>query len=136
MKNGFCLNYSLGLYSGMCFQNIVVSEFIIESTFKLFLIKGNKVLYSGKVNAQTKLGIIKILNEARSTLPLVVNKDELDKAQIIYSYLKSGNCRYRIIPDEWLGTGNESLIEDVLEKLLCEKQGEFGQNSMETPKTV
>jgi len=64
MKNGFCLNYSLGLYSGMCFQNIVVSEFIIESTFKLFLIKGNKVLYSGKVNAQTKLGIIKILNEA------------------------------------------------------------------------
>ncbi|MEH7419482.1 GIY-YIG nuclease family protein [Neobacillus drentensis] len=104
-------------------QNIVVAESITESTFKLFLIKGNKLLFSKKINTQQNLetitkDIFTYIKNSGLTSPLIINKDEIDEAQIIYSYLKSGNCRYQIILDEWLEVGNESFIEDVLKELL------------------
>jgi excinuclease ABC subunit C len=107
-------------------QNIVIVESIGESTVKLFLIKGNKLLYREKVNKEQKLETIKnnlltYLNQSPLNTRIVVSKEELDEAQIIYSYLKSGNRRYRIIPDESLETGDESIIDVVLEELLKEK---------------
>jgi excinuclease ABC subunit C len=51
---------------------------------------------------------------------IVVSKEELDEAQIIYNYLKSGHCRYRIIPNDWLEAGNDLLIQNVLEELINE----------------
>ena len=107
-------------------QNIVIVESIGEPTVKLFLIKGNKLLYREKVNKEQKLGNIKsnlltYLKQNPLNTRIVVSKEELDEAQIIYSYLKSGNCRYRILPDEWLETGNDLVIDEVLEELLKEK---------------
>ena len=107
-------------------QNIVIVESIGESTVKLFLIKGNKLLYREKVNNEQKLGNIKsnlltYLKQNPLNTRIVVSKEEIDEAQIIYSYLKSGNCRYRILPDEWLETGNDLVIDEVLEELLKEK---------------
>ncbi|WP_160724744.1 GIY-YIG nuclease family protein [Bacillus sp. USDA818B3_A] len=107
-------------------QHIVVVESISESAFKLFLIKGNKVLYSEKINNHQNPGDIKqnlstYLKESPINSPMVVSKEELDEAQIIYSYLKSGNCRYRIIPDDWLESRNTSIIDSVLEELLIGK---------------
>ncbi|PLS01810.1 GIY-YIG nuclease family protein [Neobacillus cucumis] len=106
-------------------QNIVVVESIGESTIKLFLIKGNKLLYSKKINNQTNLGTIRkelltYFKQSPLNSPIVVSKEELDETQIIYTYLKSGNCRYRIIPDEWLESGIDSLMDHVLEELLKE----------------
>jgi excinuclease ABC subunit C len=102
-------------------QNIVVVESICESTFKLFLIKGNKLLFREKFNNQPKLGVLKkYFKKTYPFCPITLRKEELDEAQIIYSYLKSGNCRYRIIPDEWLETGNDLLIDEALEELLKE----------------
>ncbi|MBM7651102.1 GIY-YIG nuclease family protein [Neobacillus cucumis] len=107
-------------------QNIIVVESINEYTFKLFLIKGNKLLYREKINNGQELGTIKsnlltYLKQGPLNTRIVVSKEELDEAQIIYSYLKSGNCHYRIIEDEMLETGDESIIDDVLEGLLKEK---------------
>ncbi|MEH7546102.1 GIY-YIG nuclease family protein [Neobacillus vireti] len=106
-------------------QNIVVVESITESTYKLFLIKGNKILYREKLNSHQKQGnimnnLLTYFKKAHPCSSIVVSKDELDVAQIIYSYLKSGNCFYRIIPDYWLEAGNESFIDNVFEELLKE----------------
>jgi excinuclease ABC subunit C len=46
-----------------------------------------------------------------------VSKEELDESQIIYSYLKSSNCRYMIIRDEWLEDENNSDLNEELSRL-------------------
>ncbi|MBT2655480.1 GIY-YIG nuclease family protein [Bacillus sp. ISL-18] len=106
-------------------QNIIVVEAITESTFILFLIKGSKLLYRETLNNEQIFGTIKMnlltyLTQNSLSTRIVVSKEELDEAQIIYNYLKSGNCCYRIIPNEWLEEGNVLLIENVLEELLNE----------------
>ena len=104
-------------------QNIMIVESLTESTFKLFLIKGSKLLYRKILNNDQPFGTIK-MNLLTYLSPLntgiVVSKEELDEAQIIYNYLKSGNCRYRIIPNDWLEAGNDLLIQNVLEELINE----------------
>ncbi|MEH7095520.1 GIY-YIG nuclease family protein [Neobacillus vireti] len=106
-------------------QNIVIVESLTESTFKLFLIKGNKLLYREILNNEQPFETIRMnlstyLTQSPLNTRIVVSKEELDEAQIIYNYLKSGHCRYRIIPNDWLEAGNDLLIENVLEELLNE----------------
>lgn len=85
-------------------QNIAVIEDLDETTFKFFLIKGNKVLFSKKYNRgqanSTELAgqITKYFKQG--TPSLTVTRDDLDEAQIIYSYLKSSQCRSIIIPKD------------------------------------
>lgn len=109
-------------------KNIMVVESISESTFKLFLIKGNKLLFSEKytIKNQQKLETIKnhIFAYFKKSIPksaIVIGKDEIDEAQIIYSYLKGGSCRYRFIPDEWIEDENDPSINIVLMELIKEE---------------
>ncbi|ULT55008.1 GIY-YIG nuclease family protein [Neobacillus drentensis] len=117
-------------------QTIVVVESLTESTFKHFLIKGNKVLYREILNNEQPFETIKMnlstyLKQSPLNTRIVVSKEELDEAQIIYNYLKSGHCRYRIIPNAWLEAGNDLLIENVLEELLNEILQKESQNLFE-----
>ncbi|QGU94049.1 DNA helicase UvrC [Clostridium bovifaecis] len=111
-------------------KNIAVIEKLNDYTFKLFLIKRNKVLFSEKYNIESvDIGQLTRMIESNiltyyqdEVLPphKEVTKDEIDEAEIIYSYLKSSKCRYIIVPEEWLFPKNNFCINETLSKLLYE----------------
>ncbi|MGG3467774.1 UvrB/UvrC motif-containing protein [Neobacillus pocheonensis] len=111
-------------------KNIVVVEAIADDVFKLFLIKGNKLLYSeilNNPNTKLELGFIKskiitYFKDNNLGPSLKVSRDEIDEAQIIYSYLNGGNCSFRIIPDNWLETNKDILIGKSLEELFNQEK--------------
>jgi excinuclease ABC subunit C len=106
-------------------KNIAIIEFLTEHTFKLFLIKRNKVLYSEKYKSENqeelvtaiKTKMIHCFKPHKLHLSLDVSKEEIDEAQIIYSYLQSGSCNYIYIPEPWLDFDNKEL-DSVIKKLL------------------
>jgi excinuclease ABC subunit C len=108
-------------------HNIAIIEYLNEHTIKLFLIKRTKVFFSKKY-ALEKMDIDQINTEIRgaistyftSKVPLSsieVGRDELDEAQIVYSYLKSNKCSYTIIRDKWLNAKNSTTLNKALTKL-------------------
>lgn len=110
-------------------KNIAMLELIDTSTAKFFLIKGNKVLSSKKYDIEninsTELkalfenDIFRFFNNEAYDLPSEVSKDDIDEAHIIYSYLKSSNCSYIIIPDEWLNEKDAANIGLAIDSLLA-----------------
>jgi excinuclease ABC subunit C len=46
-----------------------------------------------------------------------VSRDEIDEAQIIYSYLNSNNCKHLIVPKKWLSPTSTKLTKE-LQKLV------------------
>ncbi|WML38488.1 UvrB/UvrC motif-containing protein [Neobacillus sp. OS1-2] len=89
-------------------KNIVVLESLQDHRCKLFLIKGNRILFSEKyhlvdLNIEQFLHTLKINVSTHfwSDMPstLEVSRDDIDEAQIIYRYLKGSTCKYIIIPD-------------------------------------
>jgi excinuclease ABC subunit C len=110
-------------------KNIAMIEWLNEETFKCFIIKGNKVLFSenytltnyGLENLKSAIKehvLFYFKTEAPKTL-VEVNKDELDEAQIIYSYLKSpkSNCRHVVIPEEWLNNKSSENLNIAINEL-------------------
>lgn len=93
-------------------RNIVILEYLSEDRVKLFLIKRNTVLFSekytvdGSVNeeqsAKVKALILRYFEVESASLSSKVTRDEIDQAQIIYSYLQGSSCHYLIIPEVWL----------------------------------
>lgn len=110
---------------------IVVSEFIDDHKMKLFLISRNIVLYSQiyeidytKFKQLSLLIKGKILAHFHSVIPLSsinISRDEIDEAQIIYSYLNSDACEYLIIPEKWLYTENHEEIDTAINDFLYSK---------------
>ena len=91
---------------------------------KLFLIKKNKILFSEKFNTESitieSLSTI-IRNNfiGSSSYPVgEVRRDEIDEAQIIYSYLKNSHSHYLEIPEEWLQASGEASLYEAVNKLL------------------
>lgn len=109
-------------------NNIVIIEPLRDGIIKLFLIKGNKVLFSEKYLLEQsgieQLDIVlktNILTYFKTNTPnslLEVNRDELDEAQIIFSYLKGRTCSYLIIPDHWLISKDNTNLDGAFNKLL------------------
>lgn len=103
---------------------IAMFEYLGEDTIKFFLINGSKVLLSNSYNinsldiSELKDTILNCLKNAGSDLFLEIGREEIDEVQIIYSYLKSSNCRYIIIPDHWLKSKNTPALDEALYKLL------------------
>jgi excinuclease ABC subunit C len=108
-------------------KNIVVLEYLSEETYKLFLIKRNQILFSekfiaGNVAAEKLATLIKnYFKQDTLSSTHEVSKDEIDEAQIIYNYLKSNNCIYKIIPEKWLNKKTPTNIENALKKLIHRK---------------
>lgn len=113
-------------------KNIVIAEHLSDDLIKLFLVKGSKVLFSEKYdlnNADIKeiievsrKNILTFFKDKEADLPKQLNKDEIDHAQIIYSYLKGSGCRYFEVPKDWVDSEDISYIIKELNKLLCEKE--------------
>lgn len=102
-------------------NNIAVIEFLNESTFKLFLIKRNKILFSDKYvlhpsNIEHLAANMTYFDQ--STVNPPVSRDEIDEAQIIYSYLNSSHCEFMKIPNKWLQESDMSSLRNALTSLL------------------
>ena len=109
-------------------KNIVVLEYLSEETYKLFLIKRNQILFSEKfikesVTVEELATLIKnYFKQDTLSSTQAVGKDEIDEAQIIYSYLKGSHCSYFAIPEKWLQKKtNTSLEKALINKLLNHK---------------
>jgi excinuclease ABC subunit C len=101
-------------------HNIIVIETLHDSTIKLFLIKGNKIIFNEKVelsDERLKADILTYFKLDTVNPTNKVTKDELDESQIIYSYLKGSNCAFLIIPDEWLEDENSTDLNKELSSL-------------------
>jgi excinuclease ABC subunit C len=109
-------------------KNLAIVEPIDDHTIKFFLINGNKVLINEKYNIQStdvkrlraiiSLDIVSYFRRNKVKISTEVTQDDIDEAQIIYSYLKSSSCHYIIIPEKWLDTGNTEKVDEALGQLL------------------
>lgn len=110
-------------------KNIILIEYIGNDNIKFFLIKGNKVLFSEKylltdsdseeVKCTLKNHILFYFNNNSLEDSLKIGKDEVDEAQIIYTYLKNkaNNCEYTIIPKKWLNNSSYVDIDNTINNL-------------------
>jgi excinuclease ABC subunit C len=107
-------------------KNMVVIESLTDSTFKLFLIKKNKVLFSEKyqwfevenLHESIKTKVLTTFKTKRDTSAKKISRDAIDAAQIIYSYLNGSNSRYTIISEQMLEVEYTTKLDDELKKLL------------------
>jgi excinuclease ABC subunit C len=107
-------------------KNMAVIESLTDDTFKLFLIKKNHILFTDKyswsevksVKETIKTNILTIFKSEVVNLSKKISRDEIDAAQIIYSYLKGSNCRYIIISEQLLEAEDTTNLDDELNQLL------------------
>jgi excinuclease ABC subunit C len=109
-----------------CNRNIAVIERLTDCTSKLFLIKNNKIIFSEKfscsevesVHKTVKANIVTIFKSSEDQSFKKISRDEIDAAQIIYSYLKGSHCSYIIISEQLLETTNNALLDDEIYRLI------------------
>ncbi|KUO71475.1 MAG: DNA helicase UvrC [Clostridia bacterium BRH_c25] len=111
-------------------KNIVVIEPISDDSIKAFLIKGNKVLFCEKytikdygyekIKTTLKANILTYFKNKALRSPLEIGREEIDEAQIIYSYLnsKSSSCKHAIISERRLDASNNRRLDNAIDKLL------------------
>lgn len=109
-------------------KNIAIIESLDEHTIKFFLINGNRVLFSEKYNMESldverikaiiSLGILSNFKKSKVKTAAEVDQDDIDEAQIIYSYLQGSHCHYVTIPEKWLDSANNAKLDKVLGRLL------------------
>lgn len=133
-------------------RRLAILEELEDGMVKLFLIQRNRILHRhnydagrltpAKLQAQVSSAIRKGFRRgaAGQAFPQAVTRDEIDEAQIIYSYLSGGSCRYILVEEAWLeaknhpeltaalgsfleglSSGNESLGGDVKSRRLVKK---------------
>lgn len=109
-------------------KNIALIEPLNDDSIKFFLIRGNKILFREQYSLKNLEGLNRILKE---NILLYFNqnyeeevkelgKDEIDEAQIIYTYLKSeaNNCKHIVISEKWLKDSNNIEFDIEINKLL------------------
>ncbi|RQW13055.1 excinuclease ABC subunit C [Paenibacillus rhizophilus] len=111
-------------------RNILIIEDLNEDRIKLFLIKRNHIVYSEKITVrgsgmeslQAKIKNVIFSHFGAGSHPSSggVSREEVDEAQIIYSYLQRSAGRYLLIPEEWLESEDHRGIDDALNALLGE----------------
>ena len=108
-------------------HNFVVVEELNETTIKLFLIKGNQLLYKEKYTkklfkkdiAKIVSFIIDLFKKENVGNKTSIEKEEIDEAQIIYRYLNSSQCEYFTVTEDWLtDIDKQNQIQKFKENLL------------------
>ena len=108
-------------------RNILAVEFLDATLAKLFLIKGNKLLY-GKVfnrkafnSIEMRQSLNKMIRDefvsAKNNLPKLTERD-IDEAQIIFSYLKKNRKR---VLSFWIPSTrlkNEASLDAIVIKII------------------
>ncbi|MFL0246153.1 GIY-YIG nuclease family protein [Candidatus Clostridium stratigraminis] len=111
-------------------DKIVLIEYLNKDTFKFFLINGSKIIYSRLFeNSITHIKEIKTtlieltlhyfsLKTLKSSIE--IGRNDIDEAQIIYSYLNTNknNCRFAAIPEDWIENKLETSINEAIDLLL------------------
>lgn len=109
-------------------KNIIIFEKLDSKNIKIFLIRGNKVLINFKVSLKDIKNVInRLVNEIiksnkENILITKLEKEEINEAKIIYSYLKENKNSYIKIDDT---VKNEKKIEKLL-SVFIEKFMEIG----------
>jgi len=113
-------------------KNIVMLEALNENAVKLFLIRKNNVLFSKVFNLTTtnieqlteaiQPKIMEHFNADTFTASDEIAVDELDEAQIIYSYLKNSCCSHTTIPEELLIPECKLQLQEYISKWLAENK--------------
>ena len=107
-------------------KNIAVIERLSDRSVKLFLIKGHEMIFSEKfayenveqLSETIRANILTYFQEIAHRESLTISKENLDEAQIIYSYLNSTNERFIIIPDRWIDSREFAKLNDGIKELL------------------
>lgn len=113
-------------------KHIVVIEFVDHHILKMFLINRNKVIFNGKYEIDSmsidqlgqwiKASILAHFKIVEKPSNIDIGKEEIDEAQIIYSYLKSTACDYLVIPEKWLCEEDHDELDKAISGLLYSKQ--------------
>ncbi|WP_303862627.1 GIY-YIG nuclease family protein [Alkalibaculum bacchi] len=100
----------------------------IEGGLKLFLIQGNAMLFSKRylfshqnqeqIHEDIKTNILSCFTEDEASPSIILNKDNLDETQIIYSYINKKSSKTIEIHDDWLNTKNQTKLDEGVAKLL------------------
>lgn len=98
---------------------MVVAERLDEQKVKCFVIRRTDVLFSEVYGGEKGIDEIerrdifaRLTHELSDAVPVAareVSRFEIDKAQIIYSYLRSGKCKYKMVGREDLDGLNEVI---------------------------
>ncbi len=110
-------------------KNIILIEYLNKDAFKVFLIKGYKILFKEKyslnnLNISEVKAILKnkvtLCFDSRINYSIDIGNEEIDESQIIYAYLnnKSNDSKYIIIPDQCVNSLNNANIDNILNELL------------------
>ncbi|WP_026564385.1 GIY-YIG nuclease family protein [Bacillus sp. UNC41MFS5] len=107
-------------------KKIAVIAPLTDRTFKLFLIQKYKILFTEKFNwsdseavhKTIKNSILTIFKASANNSFNKLSRDEIDAAQIIYSYLKGSNCTYIIISEQFLTPSHASELDNQIYKLM------------------
>lgn len=130
----YSLNHIINKQKAISFarrvRNIAAIEPVGDSQIKLFLIRDNKLLHSEKIQYRNiekkdiKENIKRLIQEHlrpdEDKEAKTVDKQDLDQAQIIFSYLKNkkNNCSYILIPNSYLKDRLGVKLDNALDKLL------------------
>lgn len=105
--------------------NVLLYEPVDEETIKLFLVKRHTILFSRSFPVATDRERQQLTKEAgmlvrayfkndEDAYTSEVGRDEIDEAQIIYSYVQSHPGQVALIPDAWLNTDNPSELNAAM----------------------
>ncbi|WP_353616058.1 GIY-YIG nuclease family protein [Bacillus sp. AFS055030] len=108
-------------------HNIITVEQLEKNKFKYFLIHRTQILHCELIEIkddsydqlikQIYLNSIDYFKNMHDQSSKDVSRDEIDEAQIIYSYLNSKNCKHLIVPKRWLHHTSTKLTKE-LQKLM------------------
>jgi excinuclease ABC subunit C len=109
-------------------RRMAVLERIEGSEYKLFIIKGSRIIYKERLilagdKSQLQQHIVFLVLKNREQLQkheaATINKQDIDQAQIIYSYLKNKKeCSYIVVPQSWLKKKENLKLEQGIMKLV------------------
>jgi len=115
-------------------QNLstVVYEYIDDATIKLFLIRQNRILFSQKyalpadgqqrvllaAEVQSRILQYFMKDSDSDEAPVQLGREEIDQAQIIYSYLHGSGSYHLHIQSTWLEEQGQQALDEALDGFL------------------
>ncbi|MGN7490977.1 GIY-YIG nuclease family protein [Paenibacillus sp. SAF-054] len=113
-------------------RNIVIYEQIDEVTIKVFWIKRSSVLFSrqflsaGDPSMPLHTEVMELSRECftrnEEAYTAEIGREEIDEAQIIYSYIAQHSGRVLTIPDEWLQEAHAGELSAAITQWLTDWQ--------------
>lgn len=109
-------------------RKILAIECIDNTRTKIFLIWGGNIVFSNIIEKKD-IDNVQLISEIKQWVLYYfsnkhnkseqINKQNVDKSQILYSYLRNKkDCMYTIIREAWINNKNQDKLNHILEKLV------------------